>query len=75
VVAPGGQGQQGRQGGAASVGADFNDRGRQFQADRGQRFNAIMDALGLRASEVVNVSQSSTISLNRGADGLLSMRL
>ena len=55
-------------------GADFNDRGRLFQADRGQRFNAIVDARGLRASEVVNVSQSSTISLKRCASALLSMR-
>ena len=54
--------------------ADFNDRGRLFQADRGQRFNAIVDARGLRASEVVNVSQSSTISLKRCASALLSMR-
>lgn len=55
--------------------ADFNDRGRLFQSDRGRRFNAIVDARGLRASEVVNVSQSSTISLKRGASALLLMRL
>lgn len=54
--------------------AHFSDRGRLFQADRGRRFNAIVDARGLRASEVFNVSQSSTISLNRGMDGPLSMR-
>jgi hypothetical protein len=54
--------------------AHFSDRGRLFQADRGRRFSAIVDARGLRASEVFNVSQSSTISLKRGVDGLLSMR-
>ena len=54
--------------------AHFSDRGRLFQADRGRRFSAIVDALGLRASEVFNVSQSSTISLKRGVDGPLSMR-
>jgi hypothetical protein len=54
--------------------AHFSDRGRLFQADRGRRFSAIVDALGLRASELFNVSQSSTISLKRGVDGPLSMR-
>ena len=54
--------------------AHFSDRGRLFQADRGRRFSAIVDARGLRASEVFNVSQSSTISLKRGLDGPLSMR-
>jgi hypothetical protein len=53
--------------------AHFNDRGRLFQADRGRRFSAIVDARGLRASEVLNVAQSSTISLKRGVDGPLSM--
>jgi hypothetical protein len=33
-----------------------------------------VDGLGLRASEIVNVSQSSTISLKRGVGGPLSMR-
>jgi hypothetical protein len=54
--------------------AYFSDRGRLFQADRGRRFSAIVDARGLRASELVNVSQSSTISLKRGVGGPLSMR-
>jgi hypothetical protein len=45
--------------------AHFSDRGRLFQSDRGQCFSAIVDALGMRASEVVNVAQSSTISLKR----------
>jgi hypothetical protein len=54
--------------------AHYSDRGRLFQADRGRRFSAIVDALGLRASEVFNVSQSSTISLKRSVDGPLSMR-
>jgi hypothetical protein len=54
--------------------AYFSDRGRLFQADRGRRFSAIVDAQGLRASEVCNVSQSSTIRLKRGVDGPLSMR-
>ena len=31
--------------------ADFSDRGRLFQADRGRRFSAIVDAQGMRASE------------------------
>jgi len=60
---------------AHTLAAHFSDRGRLFQADRGRRFSSIMDARGLRASEVFNVSQSSTISLKRGVDGLLSMRL
>jgi hypothetical protein len=55
-------------------GAHFSDRGRLFQADRGRCFSAIVDARGLRASEVFNVSQSSTIGLKRGVDGPLSMR-
>jgi hypothetical protein len=54
--------------------AHFSDRGRLFQADRGRRFSAIVDARGLRASEVFNVSQSSTISLKSGVDGPMSMR-
>ena len=54
--------------------AHFSDRGRLFQADRGRRFSAIVDARGMRASVVFNVSQSSTISLKRGLDGPLSMR-
>jgi len=33
-----------------------------------------VDARGSRASEVFNVSQSSTISLKRDVDGPLSMR-
>ena len=37
--------------------AHFSDRGRLFQADRGQRFSAIVDAQGMRASEGLNVSQ------------------
>ena len=56
------------------LGAHFSDRGRLFQADRGRRFSAIVDARGSRASEVFNVSQSSTISLKRDVDGPLSMR-
>ena len=59
---------------AKAVRAHFSDRGRLFQADRGRRFSAIVDARGLRASEVFNVSQSSTISLKRGVDVPLSMR-
>ena len=31
--------------------AHFSDRGRLFQADRGRRFSAIVDAQGMRASE------------------------
>ena len=45
--------------------ADFSDRGRLFQLDRGRRFSAIVDARGMRASEGFNVSQSSTIILKR----------
>ena len=45
--------------------ADFSDRGRLFQRDRGRRFSAIVDARGMRASEGFNVSQSSTIILKR----------
>ena len=37
--------------------AHFSDRGRLFQADRGRRFSAIVDAQGMRASEGLNVSQ------------------
>jgi hypothetical protein len=54
--------------------AHFSDRGRLFQADRGRRFSAIVDARGLRASEVFNVSHSSTISLKRGVIVPLSRR-
>ncbi|MES2088965.1 MAG: hypothetical protein V4532_03125 [Pseudomonadota bacterium] len=43
--------------------AYFSDRGRLFQADRGRRFSAIVDAQRVRASGDSNVSQSSTISL------------
>jgi hypothetical protein len=43
--------------------AYFSDRGRLFQADRGRRFSAIVDAQWVRASGDSNVSQSSTISL------------
>jgi len=45
--------------------AYFSDRGRLFQADRGRRFSAIVDAQRVRASGGSNVSQSSTISLKR----------
>jgi hypothetical protein len=45
--------------------AHFSDRGRLFQSDRGRRFGAIEDAPGVRASDGLNVSQSSTISLKR----------
>ena len=38
--------------------AHFSDRGHLFQADRGRRFRAIVDAQGMRASEGLNVSQS-----------------
>jgi len=58
---------------AATSAAHFSDRGHLFQADRGRRFRAIVDARGLRASEVFNVSQSSTISLKRGVDVPLSI--
>ena len=46
--------------------ADFSDRGRLFQSDRGRCFSAIVDEQEVRASERVNVSQSSTISVKRG---------
>jgi hypothetical protein len=46
-----------------NLGAYFSDRGRLFQADRGRRFSAIVDAQRVRASGDSNVSQSSTISL------------
>jgi hypothetical protein len=58
---------------AARQHAHFSDRGRLFQADRGRRFSAIVDARGMRASEVFNVSQSSTISLKRSVYVPLSM--
>jgi len=51
--------------------AHFSDRGRLFQADRGRRFSAIVDARRLRASGWFNVSQSSTISLKCRVDGRL----
>ena len=54
--------------------AYFSDRGRLFQADRGRRFSAIVDARGMRASEVFNVSQSSTISLKGAVVGSLTRR-
>lgn len=38
---------------AAALRAHFSDRGRLFQADRGRRFSAIVDAQGMRASEFV----------------------
>ncbi|WP_332745312.1 hypothetical protein, partial [Hydrogenophaga sp.] len=55
--------------------ADFSDRGRLFQSDRGRRFSLMVDARGVRASEGFNVSQSSTISLKRSlAKRLLKLR-
>lgn len=54
-----------------ALAAHFSDRGRLFQADRGRRFSAIVDARRLRASGWFNVSQSSTISLKCHADGRL----
>ena len=45
--------------------AHFSDRGRAFQSDRGRCFSAIVDGLGMRASEGFNVAQSSTISVKR----------
>jgi hypothetical protein len=45
--------------------AYFSDRGRLFQAERGRCFSVIVDALGMRASEGLSVSQWSTISLKR----------
>ena len=35
----------------AEFAAHFSDRGHLFQADRGRRFRAIVDAQGMRASE------------------------
>lgn len=55
-----------------SLPAYFSDRGRLFQADRGRRFSAIVDAQRVRASGDSNVSQSSTISLKRLSCGLAS---
>jgi hypothetical protein len=52
--------------------AHFSDRGRLFQADRGRRFSAIVDARGMRASEGFNISQSSTINLKRACAKRLS---
>ena len=45
--------------------AHFSDRGRLFQADRGRQIGAAVDARGKHASPVLNVAQSSTISLKR----------
>jgi integron integrase len=45
--------------------AYFSDRGRLFQSDRGRRFSLISDGWRGRASEVVNVAQSSAIRLKR----------
>ena len=55
--------------------AHFSDRGRLFQADRGQRFSAIVDAQGMRASEGLNVSQAPAVSQDgdREASGLISL--
>ena len=52
--------------------AHFSDRGRLLQADRGRRFSAIGDAQGMRASEVLNVSQPPKMFQdgNREASGL-----
>jgi transposase-like protein len=55
------------------LGAYFSDRGRRNQADRGRRFSAIVDAHGMRASEVFNVSQSTTINLKRACAKRLTM--
>ena len=54
--------------------AHFSDRGHLFQADRGRRFSAIVDAQGMRASEGLNVSQAPGLSRdgNREASGLIS---
>ena len=54
--------------------AHFSDRGRLFQADRGRRFSAIVDAQGMRASEGLNVSQAPGVSQDgdREASGLIS---
>ncbi len=48
--------------------AYFSDRGRPNQSDRGRCFSVIVDGLGRRASPVLNVSQSSTISLKRSVE-------
>jgi len=55
--------------------AHFSDRGRLFQADRGRRFSAIVDAQGMRASEGLNVSQAPGLSQDgdREASGLSSL--
>ncbi|VDY12624.1 protein of unknown function [Thiomonas sp. OC7] len=45
--------------------ADFSDRGRLFQSDRGRRFSVIVDAPGCAQAMGFNVSQSSTIRLKR----------
>jgi hypothetical protein len=60
------------EGAIVSLAAHFSDRGRLFQADRGRRFNAIVDAQGMRASEGLNVSQPSMAfeDGNREASGL-----
>ena len=51
--------------------AHFSDRGHLFQADRGRRFRAIVDAQGVRASEGLMVSQvdSRGADLSTAADG------
>ncbi len=51
--------------------AHFSDHGRLFQADRGRRFSAIVDAQGMRASEGLNVSQVDFggADLSRASDG------
>ncbi len=55
--------------------AHFSDRGRLFQAERGRRFRAIVDVQGMRASEVLNVSQAPGLSQgsDREASGLISL--
>jgi hypothetical protein len=55
-------------------GAHFSDLGRLFQADRGRRFSAIVDAQGMRASEGLNASQVPVMSAggDREAGGLRS---
>ena len=57
------------------IAAHFSDRGRLFQADRGRRFSAIVDAQGMRASEGLNVSQAPGLSQDgdREASGLSSL--
>jgi len=45
--------------------AHFSDRGHLFQADRGRRFRAIVDAQGMRASEGLNVSQAPKLLQDR----------